>query len=431
MTVSKNPFRLMTIGSFLAEVDSDNDVVGIYFRNSDGSIWDSSSETVCPLSEYDDYLDQLNEHGYKIVPVNFPATSVRFSSIDETDHCYSRTHNKIFYKSDTDTAVCVVTDDDQDISPAASVFRISDFKPVKGQSAMVTTVRPQSPAAPIFKTEDYFRQVDRCVYDFMSGVLGVRREHDGGYSVFSPPAKTSGKPTIKKVELNELGQSFPAVALRTKISKLSAGDVVILKDNTNAEKWIYYLNHTQESTTNYEVTGIDSETGTKLSINVADGMLLSGDSVLSVRNFLGDKNGMKKMLPFLLMSGSMDQNTLMMLMMSENSDDNMLPLLLMSQQNGQTMNPLVLMMLMNKDDKNTGMKKMLPFLLMSQSGEQMNPMMLMMLMNDGEMDEKMLMMMALMGGQNGGGQMNPLAMMMMMGGNSPFSTPAPVEATAK
>lgn len=430
MTVNKNPFRLMTIGSFLAEVDSENELYAVFFRNKDGSIWDSESCECVPLNTYDTYLDDLTSTGNKIVAVAL-GPSTRFSNLDDGDYFYSKTSNQVYCKSDTDTATNVADDEESTFAANALIFDINDFAPLKGQSLMIPSVKPQSPAAPIIKPEDYFRTVDRCVYDFMSGVLGVRREHDGGYSVFSPPVKTSGKPTIKKVELNELGQSFPAVALRTKIANLKSGDVVILKDNTNAEKWIYYLNHTQESTTNYEVTGIDSETGTKLSINVADGMLLSGDSVLSVRNFLGDKNGMKKMLPFLLMSGSMDQNTLMMLMMSENSDDNMLPLLLMSQQNGQVMNPLVLMMLMNKDDKNADMKKMLPFLLMSQGNEQMNPMMLMMLMNDGEMDEKMLMMMALMGGQNGGGQMNPLAMMMMMGGNSPFSTPTPAEAVAK
>jgi hypothetical protein len=173
--------------------------------------------------------------------------------------------------------------------------------------------------------------------------------------VFAPAEKAGGKPTVKVCELKEFGQGIPAIAMRSTIDKLKQGDMVIVKDNGGAENWLYFLSAEKEGdTTNIEINGIEVDTGKKAGIAVQDGMLLSGDAVLVVKNFLGDKKSMKSMLPFLLMG----------------------------QNGGVNNNALMMMMLMGDGDKD--MKKMLPFMLMGQGGGGINPLVLLMLMDDKE-----------------------------------------------
>jgi hypothetical protein len=335
---------------------------------------------LCPVGQVRaDKLDCDNED-HQIVVYNKRLYSLY--NVDEDD--------------EVDTACLTTLDGDSEVSISRNTFvnyfleqEMGNYKPA-GYPASTTPA-----SAPVFDTNDFFRQVDRCVYDFRSGNLGVKKTDGKGFSVFAPAEKAGGKPTVKVCELKEFGQGIPAIAMRSTIDKLKQGDMVIVKDNGGAENWLYFLSAEKEGdTTNIEINGIEVDTGKKVGIAVQDGMLLSGDAVLVVKNFLGDKKAMKSMLPFLLMgqNGGGNNNALMMMMLMGEGDGDMksmLPLMLMSQgQNGGTtgapmdQNMLMMMMLMGDGDKD--MKKMLPFMLMGQGGGGINPLVLLMLMDDKE-----------------------------------------------
>lgn len=223
---------------------------------------------------------------------------------------------------------------------------------------------------PVVDASEFFQIVDRCVYDFRSGNLGVKNADNKSFSVYVPTTGKQKVPKIEKCEFKAFGQGLPAIAIRRPITEISPGDVVIIKDNTNESKWLYYHSHECGEDKNFEITGYDVDSGTKIIISVQDGLLLGGDSVLSVKNYLGDKNSMKEILPLLLLSGKkIDTNTIMaMMMMSGEQDTNsMLPLLLMSgNAGGNNMLPLIMMMNGGKMDQSM----MLPLMMMSGSGDQ-------------------------------------------------------------
>jgi hypothetical protein len=366
----------------------------VYYRDYDGVYYNEDYDRIihpalkgsnpvvvlCPVAQVRaDKLDCDNED-HQIVVYN--KRLYRLYNIDEDDS--------------VDTAQLITMDDDQnEVSISRNTF-VSYFLE-QAMSYSKHAVNSPATAGPVFDTNDFFRQVDRCVYDFRSGNLGVKKTDGKGFSVFAPSEKAGGKPSVKVCELKEFGQGIPAIAMRSTIDKLKQGDMVIVKDNGGAENWLYFLSAEKEGdTTNIEINGIEVDTGKKVGIAVQDGMLLSGDAVLVVKNFLGDKKAMKSMLPFLLMgqNGGGNNNALMMMMMLGDGDGDMksmLPLMLMSQgQNGGTtgapmdQNMLMMMMLMGDGDKD--MKKMLPFMLMGQGGGAggINPLVLMMLMDDKE-----------------------------------------------
>lgn len=250
----------------------------------------------------------------------------------------------------------------------------------------------------VFNTADFFRLVDRCVYDFRTGNLGVKKADGKGFSVFVPSTTAKAKPAIKNCELKEFGTGIPAVAMRTPISKLKSGDMVIIKDNSGQENWLYYLStDTDGDTSNIEISGIETDTGKKVALAVQDGMLLDGNSVLCVKNFLGDKKSMKSMLPMILLmgqnQGQSQINPAMMMMMMGDGEmggdmSSMLPLMLMGQmgQGGSIDQNTILALMMMGKDGGSDMKKMLPLLLLGQGGQSINPMIMMMMM--GMFDEK-------------------------------------------
>lgn len=246
-----------------------------------------------------------------------------------------------------------------------------------------------------FDTNDFFRKVDRCVYDFRSGLLGVKRTDEKGFSVFT---KGSGKtkPKVDICELKAFGQGIPAFAIRTPIKDLTPGDVVIVKDQDGTENWLYYLSTDSDGdTSNIEISGIETDGGKKVSIAVQDGMLLMGDALLCVKNFFGDKNSMNNM---------------------------MLPLLLMNKKSGEDNSALIAMMMMGNTDSSDPLQKMLPLMLMGGGKMDSKMMMVMMMMQNKSADMNSMLPLILMGD----GDINPMVLMMMMnGGKMPGCTAAP------
>ena len=367
-----------------------------YFRNRDGSYVDEDGD-------FCNFLGHELDNEVKDVRVLSFHPFVRYSSLGESDvFCHGGNAYICDQENEGD-----YDDYNTSISLLPSSFVYLLFNNSADGEVKMTNAQP---VTDLINIDDYFRKVDKCVYDFRSGQLGVTREDGKGFSVFSLPKTKTGKPSIQSCELSAFGTKMPAYAMRTPITKLSVGDVVILTDNTGAEKWLYYLTNEKDgSTTNYEVTGIEADSGTKISISVQDGLLLGGDSVLSVKNFLGDSKMMKNMmLPLMLMSQSSQ---------GQGGMNNILPLMMMGGESGD-------------------MQSMLPLLLMSGGatgggGDQTTMLMAMMMMNKdggaGAMDmQKMLPLMLLTQGNQGGGNNNMLLMLMMMGGNNPF---APAEPT--
>jgi len=246
-----------------------------------------------------------------------------------------------------------------------------------------------------FDTNDFFRKVDRCVYDFRSGLLGVKRSDEKGFSIFT---KGSGKtkPKVDVCELKAFGHGIPAFAIRTPIKDLTPGDVVIVKDQDGTENWLYYLStETDGDTSNIEISGIETDGGKKVSIAVQDGMLLMGDALLCVKNFFGDKNSMNNM---------------------------MLPLLLMNKKSGEDNSALIAMMMMGNTDSSDPLQKMLPLMLMGGGKMDSKMMMVMMMMQNKSADMGAMLPLMLMGD----GDINPMVLMMMMnGGKMPGCTAAP------
>lgn len=363
----------------------------VFYRDYDGAYYDENYTRLGGLA----HLKSTNP-----IVVLCGVNQVRADKLDcdNEDHQIV-VYNKRLYRlynvdddDEVDTACLLTMDDDEnEISISRNTF-VTYF--VENNMSTRSQVSTAPSAAPVFDTNDFFRQVDRCVYDFRSGNLGVKKADGKGFSVFAPAEKTGGKPTVKVCELKEFGQGIPAVAMRSTIDKLKQGDMVIVKDNGGVENWLYFLSAEKEGdTTNIEINGIEVDTGKKVGIAVQDGMLLSGDAVLVVKNFLGDKKAMKSMLPFLLMgqNGGGNNNALMMMMLMGDGDidmKSMLPFMLMQQGggNGAPMDQNMLMMMMLMGDGDKDMKKMLPFLLMGQNGGAggINPLVLMMLMDDKE-----------------------------------------------
>lgn len=270
---------------------------------------------------------------------------------------------------------------------------IENAKNPKKANTMFTSPAPVAigqTSTPVISTNDIVRSVDRCVYDFTTGRLGVKKTNAAGFSVFVK-GKDNKKPSITACELKDFSRPIPAIAIRTKIDKINIGDVVIIKDGNGQENWLYFLSAESDGgdTTNVEISGIEADTGKKVSVAVQDGVLFDGKSILAVKNYFGEGKMKDMLIPMMLMQQSgngQPMNPLMVLMMTgglESIDKSLLPFLLMGQQ-GAAMNPM-LMMLMMKDGEGLGdMKSMLPLLLMGGGGMDQNMMMMMMLMTQKE-----------------------------------------------
>jgi len=138
---------------------------------------------------------------------------------------------------------------------------------------------------------------------------------------------------------------------------------------------------------------------------------------------MGDKGGMKDMLPMMMMSGGLNgQGAPMdpMMMMTLMGDDagsmkDLLPLMMMNG-NGAPMDPMMMMTLMGDDS--SSMKDMLPLMMMQgQNGAPMDPMMMMMMMGDDSSSMKDMLPLMMMNGGNGA-PMDPMMMMTLMGDDS-------------
>ena len=386
----------------------------VLYRNYDGAFYDSDGNSVDINEDYESIPEVVSLNVRNALPHQLFTKSRYDNSIQQEYTGPIFYCGKGFYISDWTESndgktiesieLCRLgTDDTVDIPKHVSIT-IYDSEHLKREEEMVahnSVVAPVDNSA--FNTADFFRLVDRCVYDFRTGNLGVKKVDNKGFSVFVPAPKANSKPSVKNCELKEFGTGIPAVAMRTPINKLKAGDMVIIKDNSGAENWLYYLSTDAEGdTTNIEICGIETDTGKKVTLNVQDGMLLDGNSVLCVKNFLGDKKSMKSMLPMMMLMGQnqgagQQMNPLVMMMLMGDGElgsggmSEMLPFLLLSGQQGGgagvDQNTLLMMMLMGKDKGDSKMNKMLPFMLLGgQNGQQMNPMMLMMMM--GAFDEK-------------------------------------------
>lgn len=259
--------------------------------------------------------------------------------------------------------------------------QMATSKIVKNQNANTLTAAPELVADDLFNTNDFFRMVDRCVYDFRTGGIGVKNQDGKGFSTVELSA--NGVPKMKKCEIGQFGHKVPAVALRRKISEIKPGDMVIVKDSPESEKWLYYTGH-QKTEESFEITGHEVETGTKISILVPEGLILDGESILCVKNYLGDKKAMKEILPFILLSGNggdQNKNLALMMMMSggEMDMESMLPLLMLQNGGNGDNNALLMMMMLGKGKLGGNMESMLPLLLLS-GGKQVDPTMLIVLM---------------------------------------------------
>jgi hypothetical protein len=352
-----------------------------WFRESDGAY----------IDDYHDRIDIHGEYGpdYPEIDGYFELTRIKVGELeDEVSVLYQ---GKVYRTEDMGDDTYNLTDVDGEyinLSQGTIVQYVSETS--KPQNSGVSAMFDG------FDTKDFFRSVDRCVYDFRSGRLGVKKTDGKGFSTFNPGANKS-KPTLTVCELKEFGQALPAYAMRTPIKDLKPGDLVIIKDNDGTENWLYYLStEVDGDTTNIEISGIETDTGKKVSLAVQDGMLLLGDAVLSVKNFLGDRESMKNMLLPLLLMGNKDSknNNALLAMMMMNGEEGgeccqnmMLPLMMMNGGGGGNVDPLMVMMMMNPGGLGGGnLQSMLPLLLMSKGGSgDMNPLLLMMMMNGGKL----------------------------------------------
>lgn len=381
----------------------------VLYRDYDGAFYDTEGNSVNINEDYDKVPEVIQLNTKNVLPGGLFAS--RYGNLEQAYadiviYCgrgFTIYDYNINGRSVESIELCRLdTNDTVDISKNVSIT-IYDPEHLEREKEMAnhtSVVAPVDNSA--FNTADFFRLVDRCVYDFRTGNLGVKKADNKGFSVFVPAPKTNSKPSVKNCELKEFGTGIPAVAMRAPIDKLKAGDMVIIKDNSGAENWLYYLStDTEGDTTNIEISGIETDTGKKVSLAVQDGMLLDGNSVLCVKNFLGDKKSMKSMLPMMLLmgqnQGGQQMNPMVMMMLMGDGEfgsggmSEMLPLLLLSGQQGGgagvDQNTLLMLMLMGKDKGDSKMSKMLPLMLLGgQNGQQMNPMMLMMMM--GMFDEK-------------------------------------------
>lgn len=393
---------------YVFSVDAHTDENDNIFSASDGAFIESSSLSdddtviVCNTDEMlrhtvDDVIktvnNKYNEYTYIVVDtykncydvftlylseLKITADNIGLDSIHTTDVC-----DHLNKKVNSGRYVFIYFDNDALIESA---------KNPKKANTMFTSPAPVAlgqTSTPVISTNDIVRSVDRCVYDFTTGRLGVKKTNAAGFSVFVK-GKDNKKPSITACELKDFSRPIPAIAIRTKIDKINVGDVVIIKDGNGQENWLYFLSAESDGgdTTNVEISGIEADTGKKVSVAVQDGVLFDGKSILAVKNYFGEGKMKDMLIPMMLMqqtSNGQPMNPLMILMMTgglDSIDKSLLPFLLMGQQG--TMNPM-LMMLMMKDGEGLGdMKSMLPLLLMGGGGMDQNMVMMMMLMNQKE-----------------------------------------------
>lgn len=152
-------------------------------------------------------------------------------------------------------------------------------------------------------SDQLFKKVESCVYDLRTGQLGVRRGSQNGYAVYVPADGTK-KAQLQVCPITAFGLPIPAYAIRTTIDKLEPGDVVIVPGSSSAT-WFYYLKHEQEGDLqNTCVHGIRVEDGVKTEVMLTDSMFLAGDGLLCVKNVIGKKTELTKMLPLLALLGA-------------------------------------------------------------------------------------------------------------------------------
>jgi len=350
----------------------------IYYRNSDGSYTNSYGDT----DSYENHFGPDRKLRYEKV---IRLQSKKISEVED---------GEVFIHSGRSCSVeggtyYVLNENQEEFTLFLDCSCLVLEEQKEGKGMVQNTVASDS----LINPEDFIRQVDRCIYDLSKGLLGVKNSNNDKFSVFEPPKTAKSKPSISLCEIAQFGHKVPAYAVRTEITDLKQGDVVIIKDANSDENWLYFLSVDKDgSTENVEITGIETDSGKKVALSVQDSLLLGGNSVLSVKNFLGDKKNMKNMLlPLMLMSqgqnGGNNALLAMMMMSGEGADNNMLlPLMMMQGQNGGApMDPMMLMMMGGGKEGGVDMEKMLPFMLMTQQGGTMNPLVMMMMMNGGKM----------------------------------------------
>jgi hypothetical protein len=220
-------------------------------------------------------------------------------------------------------------------------------------------------------SEQLFKKVENCVYDLRTYRLGVLRASRDSYAVFVPgEVKVVNEQEIKTpAELQvcpvaAFGLPIPAYAIRTPITDLKPGDVVIITGHSS-DTWLYFLKAEKSvEFKNPSLYGIRVEDGVKIEVTLSESLYAPGDNVLCVRNVFSQKNDLTKMLPMLALLGAGGRG----------------------EEGREKLSKLILCMLMGQSGGESGtgldMKSMLPMLMLGGGGDNML-MTAMMLQNGG------------------------------------------------
>lgn len=301
-----------------------------------------------------------------------------------------------------------------------------------------------------------FKKVDDVVIDLTTGGLGVVSKDADGEAIATLVEK-AGRYSLKKNPITKFGHTVPAWAIRTPVSQVQKGDLVILADN--GDMFVTDIKNGGEGNIDgVQLCGIQAKTGRTTKVSTAVNLLL-GQSILVVKS-LGsfvkpagdnDANLFGNMNPlFFALFGDEEKKK----KGEESNKDMLMMMLLMSQQGqgngqgglfgggGQSMLPLWLL-LQEEGEGSSDLNGILPLLLLSGQGGLggglggaggMNPLMLMALGGGGEgsggFDFKTLMLLQAMGGCTnncfGGGMFGNL----FGGGQGNGGQPPPATAPA-
>ena len=165
----------------------------------------------------------------------------------------------------------------------------------------------------------FFREITNLVIDLQTNKLAVKTA-DGIISY------DKGTATVNPI--TDFGIAVPAFAIRTEVSALVAGDLIVTDNET-----VFFNKKTE---TGFEVVTTTGEV--KQLTNVAN-MFFGKNTVMAVKNMFGDTSGMNPLMLAMLMGdgkttgGKIDAKTFMLMSMMGNAKD---------------MNPLMFALLLDK-----------------------------------------------------------------------------------
>ncbi len=159
----------------------------------------------------------------------------------------------------------------------------------------------------------FFREITNLVIDLQTNKLAVKTA-DGIISY------DKGTATVNPI--TDFGIAVPAFAIRTEVSALVAGDLIVTDNET-----VFFNKKTE---TGFEVVTTTGEV--KQLTNVAN-MFFGKNTVMAVKNMFGDTSGMNPLMLAMLMGdgkttgGKIDAKTFMLMSMMGNAKDMNNPLM--------------------------------------------------------------------------------------------------------